>query len=66
MNLISDLESDLAYAVLIEKKHTEKIGSQDVLLLIKRLNEALASISAKNEKTKYAAFVNKTTSSLSH
>ena len=52
MNLISDLESELAYAVLIEKKHSEKISSEEVLPLIKRLNDALESVSAKVELAK--------------
>lgn len=66
MNLISDLESELAYAVLIEKKHADKIGSKDILPLIERLNDALASVSSKDETEKNAARAAKQGSELSH
>ena len=52
MNLISDLETELAYAVLIEKKHSEKISSEEMLRLMKRLNDALESVSEKIEIAK--------------
>ncbi len=52
MNLINDIDSELAYAVLIEKKHAEKIDSSEIVPLIKRLNDALRSISAKETQSK--------------
>ena len=66
MNLISDLESELAYAVLIEKKHAEKISSEEVLPLIKRLNDALESVSAKVEVPKAVHTAAKPANGLSH
>lgn len=66
MNLISDLESELAYAVLIEKKHSEKISSEDVLPLIKRLNDALESISSKETMTKTLPPIIKQINGVSH
>ena len=50
MNLISDLGNELAFAILIEKKHSEKISSDDILPLIKRLKDALQAISSKNPR----------------
>jgi hypothetical protein len=49
MNLINDLDGELAYAVLIEKKHAEKINSEEIIPLIKRLNEALRSIATEKK-----------------
>lgn len=51
MNLINELESELAFAVLIEKKHSEKINSEDVLPLIKRINNVLESALTKENMT---------------
>jgi len=66
MNLISDIESELALAVLIEKKHTEKINSKDVLPLLKRLNEALESASLKKETPPTAPIAVQKANSSSH
>lgn len=41
MDLINDLNSELAVSVLVKKEHTEKIKSQDVPVLITRLRNAL-------------------------
>ncbi len=45
MNLINDLDTEIAFAVLFEKRHTGKIKSQDILPLIGRLNKVLKQIS---------------------
>ena len=45
MNLINDLETEIAFAILTETKHSEKIPSIDVLPLIGRLSKALEQIS---------------------
>lgn len=66
MNLISEIESELAFAVLIEKRHAEKIDKQDVLPLIKRLNDALESVSAKEAETKAETLAAKQAGGLSH
>ena len=49
MNLVNDLDTEIAFAVLVEKKHNEKIQSKDILPLIGRLNKALEEISKANE-----------------
>ena len=41
MDLINDLNSELAVSVLVKKEHTEKIKSQDVPILVTRLRDAL-------------------------
>lgn len=49
MNLITDLGAEIAFAVLVEKKHNEKISTKDVLPLIGRLNEALTQIVERDD-----------------
>lgn len=49
MNLVNDLDTEIAFAVLVEKKYNEKIESKDILPLIGRLNKALEEISEANE-----------------
>lgn len=41
MDLINDLNNELAVSVLVKKEHTEKIKSQDVPVLVDRLRNAL-------------------------
>ena len=50
MNLINDLDTDIAFAVLLDKKHDKKIESKDILPLIGRLNKALEQISQADEE----------------
>lgn len=52
MNLINDLGSELAIAVLIEKRNSEKLNSEDILPLINRLNEALDAVSRRAEESR--------------
>ncbi len=55
MSLINDLDTEIAVAVLVERKYEEKIESKDVLNLIGRLNKALEKISENDEtEAKYA------------
>ena len=49
MNLIHELGSELAVAVLVEKKHAEKISSGEVVPLISRIKDALQMIPAHEE-----------------
>lgn len=44
MDLINELNSELAMSVLVKKEHTEKIRSHDVPVLITRLRDALRLI----------------------
>ena len=48
MQLVNDLETDLAFAVLVEKEGSEKLESKDVLPLINRIREVLEPISEKD------------------
>lgn len=57
MNLINDLDTEIAFAVLVEKRHHEKIESKDILPLIGRLNKAMEEISEADED-KNEPFVN--------
>lgn len=54
MNLINDLDAEIAFAVLVEKKHHEKIEFKDVFLLLSRLNKALENISEKEDSNDLA------------
>lgn len=49
MNLINDLGNELAYAVLVEKKHAEKMSSKDVLPLLKRIKDASQPTSSEEK-----------------
>lgn len=46
MDLINDLNNELAVSVLVKKEHTDKIKSQDVPVLIDRLRNALKLINS--------------------
>ena len=50
MNLINDLDTDIAFAVLLDNRHDKKIKSKDILPLIGRLNKALEQISQADEE----------------
>ena len=49
MNLINELENDLALAFLVEKKHTEKIDSKDARALIAQVKKVLQTVSFKEK-----------------
>lgn len=51
MDLVSDLGEDLAKAVLIEKKHSGKIDSKEIVSLISKIREVLEPVSAKDHST---------------
>lgn len=46
MDLVNELSSELALAFLVEKKHAEKLDTNDVLALIGRVKEVLIPLSA--------------------
>jgi hypothetical protein len=50
MNLVNELENDLALAFLVDKKHSEKIDSKEVLVLLNKVREVLRPLSI-DEKT---------------
>ena len=66
MNLINDLGGELAYAVLVEKRNSEKIHSEDILPLINRLNDALEAISRAQESKDIPPVPTKNVKSSSH
>ena len=43
MELINDLEADLAYAFLVERRYRQKIDSEEALALIGRVKTVLES-----------------------
>ena len=45
MNLVNELENDLALAFLVEKKHSEKIESKQVIALLNKVREVLKPLS---------------------
>ena len=49
MNLVNDLENDLAFAFLVDKKHSEKINSKEVVELMDRVREVLQQVSSEEE-----------------
>ena len=48
MQLVNDLENDLAFAVLVERNSEESIDSKEVLPLINRIREVLEPISERD------------------
>lgn len=47
MDLVNELSSELALAFLVEKKHAEKLNTNDALALIGRVKEVLLPLSAE-------------------
>lgn len=48
MDLINDLGNDLALAFLVERKHTNKIGSREVVDLIETVRRSLETVAEKH------------------
>jgi hypothetical protein len=49
MNLVNELENDLALAFLVDKKYAEKIDSKDVVVLMDKIREVLQPLSIEEE-----------------
>ena len=49
MNLANELENDLALAFLVDKKHSERIDSKEVLVLLKKVREVLKPLSSDEQ-----------------
>jgi hypothetical protein len=43
MNLVTELENELVFALLVEKKHLEAVNSEKALALIDKIKAALQS-----------------------
>lgn len=55
MNLLNDLSSELAMAILVEKKHAGKVSRNEGVQLIGKVRDVLATIS-DDEKPKEPLF----------
>jgi hypothetical protein len=66
MSLVNDLETEIAFAFLVEKSCSEKVSSKDVLPLIGRLNEALSEISTESEAVEQVLQENSVVKSAAH
>lgn len=55
MNLLSDINSDLAMAIILDNKHSQKLNSSEALELINKINEILEPISTEQELRKFSA-----------
>lgn len=49
MNLVNELENDLALAFLVDKKYSEKIESKEVIALMDKVREVLQPLSTEEE-----------------
>lgn len=47
MDLVNELSSELALAFLVEKRHAERLNTNQVLALIGRVKEVLLPLSAE-------------------
>lgn len=50
MDLISELNSEIALAVLVEKRHRQKLEPRDAVEVICRVNSALEPLSHSNSE----------------
>ncbi len=66
MNLVNELENELVFALLVEKKHVEKINSENALALIAKVKTLLQSISADERLREPLIFPIKSANFFSH
>lgn len=59
MDLVNDLGNDLVQAMLVQKKHSKKIDSKEILPLISKIKEVLEPISLKDHLYSNATFTPK-------
>ena len=50
MNLVNDLENDLALAFLVDKKYSEEIDSKSVVALMDKVREVLKPLDNEEER----------------
>ncbi len=48
MNLVNDLKNDFVLAIIVKKKHAEKINPTEFLPLLSKIREVLEPVSAKD------------------
>ena len=56
MNLLSDLGSEMAMAILVKKEYSEKIGTKDGVNLIENVQKILQTVS-DDEKTRSSSLI---------
>ena len=56
MNLLTELENDLAVAFLVEKKHQEKLNPKQAFALIAQIRESLLLV-LSDEESRMQEFV---------
>lgn len=66
MNLVTELENELVYALLVEKKHPEQLDREIALVLIDNIKAALQPDSVTNKATETNLSVGKKVDLLSH
>ncbi len=66
MNLINELGTDLALAVLVEQRYRQKIDSEDALALITRVRRLLESASHETARVERTTGPEKTRISSAH
>jgi len=66
MDLIDDLGTDLALAFLVERKHRQKIDSEDIPGLINRIKASLQIVSHKQNSRLDATRTGQNTKTFSH
>jgi hypothetical protein len=66
MDLISDLETDLAFAFLVEQKFVQKLDNREVIELIVRVKTALETVATAGNTRFPATPIAKTGSQFSH
>ncbi len=50
MDLVNELENDLAQAFFVEKKHSEKIDSKEILILLNKVRAVLTPLASEKSK----------------
>ena len=66
MNLLSDLSNELALAILVDKKHSEKVGSNEAANLIGKVREVLQPVSIDQKDRKPIFLMTEDAKSASH
>lgn len=66
MDLINELGNDLAVAILVEKRHRQKLDSRAAVDLIDRIENALRQISRDGSEPRENGFFNPASFSTSH
>ena len=66
MNLLSDLSNELALAILVDKKHSEKVGLNEAANLIGKVREVLQPVSIDQKDRKPIFLTAKDSKAASH